>query len=61
MPGKDLTVRQSSANRAYSRLRRPRERAIAQIKTWRILRRARTSPNRLTSITKAALTLKTHR
>ncbi|MFK0238416.1 IS5/IS1182 family transposase, partial [Streptomyces vinaceus] len=33
----------------------------ARIKTWRILRKARLSPNRLTSIAKATLTLETYR
>ncbi|KPI19886.1 SC6G9.06c, transposase, partial [Actinobacteria bacterium OV450] len=37
------------------------ERAIARIKTWRILRKARCSPNRLTSIARAILTLETRR
>jgi hypothetical protein len=60
-PGKDLTVKQKSVNRAHSRLRWPVERAIARLKTWRLLRKARISPNRLTSIAKAILTLETHR
>ncbi|WP_406053843.1 transposase [Streptomyces sp. NBC_01077] len=60
-PGKDLTVTQKCVNRAHSRLRWPVERAIARIKTWRILRKARCSPNKITSITKAILTLETHR
>ncbi|MGW6263548.1 transposase family protein [Streptomyces sp. NPDC055085] len=47
-------------NRAHSRLRWPVERAIARIKTWRILRKARCSPSRTTSISKAILTLETH-
>ncbi|MGW2584629.1 transposase [Streptomyces virginiae] len=59
-PGKDLTAKQKSVNRAHSRLRWPVERTIARIKTWRILRKARLSPNRLTSIAKAILTLETH-
>ncbi|WP_324605398.1 transposase family protein, partial [Streptomyces sp. NRRL F-2664] len=48
-------------NRAHSRLRWPVERTIARIKTWRILRKARLSPNKLTSIARAILTLQTHR
>jgi hypothetical protein len=60
-PGKDLTIKQKSVNRAHSRLRWPVERAIAHIKTWRILRKARLSPSRLTSIARAILTLETHR
>ncbi|GAA3594933.1 hypothetical protein GCM10022295_90260 [Streptomyces osmaniensis] len=60
-PGKDLTITQKSVNRAHSRLRWPVERAIARLKTWRILRKARNSPNRLTSIARTILTLETHR
>ncbi|MGW6263494.1 transposase family protein [Streptomyces sp. NPDC055085] len=59
-PGKNLTVKQKCINRAHSRLRWPVERAIARIKTWRILRKARCSPSRMTSISKAILTLETH-
>ncbi|WP_324605403.1 transposase family protein, partial [Streptomyces sp. NRRL F-2664] len=55
------TPRQKRVNRARSRLRWPVERAIASIKTWRILRKARCHPTRLTSTTKAILTLETHR
>ncbi|MGW6412648.1 transposase family protein, partial [Streptomyces vinaceus] len=57
----DLTTKQKCVNRAHSRLRWPVERAIARIKTWRVLRKARISPNRLTSIARAVLTLETHR
>ncbi|MFJ8589641.1 transposase family protein [Streptomyces sp. NPDC093595] len=60
-PGKDLTVKQKCVNRAHSRLRWPVKRAIARIKTWRILRKTRRSPNRITSVAKAILTLETHR
>ncbi|MFE5681551.1 transposase family protein [Streptomyces erythrochromogenes] len=60
-PRKDLTTKQKCVNRAHSRLRWPVERAIARIKTWRILRKARTSPNRHTSIARAIPTLETHR
>ncbi|MFI6006433.1 transposase family protein [Streptomyces sp. NPDC051366] len=60
-PGKKLTIEQKSVNQAHSRLRWPVERAIARIKTWRILRKARCSPNKLTSVTEAILTLETHR
>ncbi|WP_406054072.1 hypothetical protein OG462_42320 [Streptomyces sp. NBC_01077] len=51
--GKDLTTAQKSVNRAHSRLRWPAERAIARIKTWRIPRKARCSPNKITSISRA--------
>lgn len=60
-PGKDLTAKQKSVNRAHSRPQWPAERAIAQIKTWRILRKTRCNPNRLTSIGKAILTPEHHR
>ncbi|WP_327591585.1 transposase family protein [Streptomyces chartreusis] len=60
-PGKALTAKQKSVNGGHSRLRWPVERAIARIKTWRILRKTRCSPNRLTSIGRAILTLETHR
>jgi hypothetical protein len=60
-PGKDLTAKQKCVNRAHSRLRWPVERAIAAVKTWRILRKARCHPSRMTSIVKAILTLETHR
>ncbi|MGW7825326.1 transposase family protein [Streptomyces puniciscabiei] len=60
-PNKDLIVKQRSVNRAHSRLRWPVERAIARIKTRRVLRKARPSPNTLTSIARAILTLETHR
>ncbi|MFJ9753065.1 transposase family protein, partial [Streptomyces chartreusis] len=48
-PGKDLTVKQRSVNRAHSRLRWPVERTTASVKTWRIFRKARCSPSRMTS------------
>lgn len=60
-PGKDLTITQKCVSRAHSRLRWPAERAPARIKSWRILRKARCSPNRITSTARAVPTLKTHR
>ncbi|MER5547214.1 transposase family protein [Streptomyces sp. NPDC002589] len=59
--GRELTMHQKNVNRAHSRLRSPVERAFARLKSWRIFRRARCSPNRLTSMTKAVLTLESHR
>jgi DDE superfamily endonuclease len=59
--GRDLTAYQSGVNKAHSRLRSPVERAFAQFKQWRIFRRARCSPNQLTSIVQAVLTLEQHR
>ncbi|MFE5797024.1 transposase family protein [Streptomyces sp. NPDC056503] len=59
--GRPLTTRQAAVNRAHARLRFPVERAFARLKAWRIFRKARISPNRLTSITKAILTLERRR
>uniref|UniRef100_A0AAU1IDA8 Transposase family protein n=1 Tax=Streptomyces sp. NBC_00180 TaxID=2903632 RepID=A0AAU1IDA8_9ACTN len=59
--GRELTAHQKSVNRAHARLRSPVERAFALLKSWRIFRRARCSPIRLTSIAKAILTLEKHR
>lgn len=59
--GCDLTAYRNSVNKAHSRLRSPVERAFAQLKQWRIFRRARCSLNRLTSVVQAVLTLEQHR
>jgi hypothetical protein len=59
--GRELTVHQESVNRAHARLRSPVERAFARLKDWRIFRHARCSPNRLTSMVQAVLTLEQHR
>ncbi|MFD5514274.1 IS5/IS1182 family transposase, partial [Streptomyces sp. NPDC127051] len=45
----------------HARLRAPGERAFAQLKSWRILRRARCSTNRISQIIKAIHTLLTCR
>jgi hypothetical protein len=39
----------------------PVEGGVARLKTWRIFRRSRCSPNRMTSIAKATLTLEPQR
>ncbi|MBH1934162.1 transposase family protein [Streptomyces sp. AV19] len=44
-------------NRVHARLRAPGERAFAQLKSWRILRRARCSTNRISRIAQAVHTL----
>ncbi|GAA3065725.1 hypothetical protein GCM10020000_86160 [Streptomyces olivoverticillatus] len=59
--GRELTTKQKNVNRAHARLRAPVERAFARLKAWRIFRRARISPNRLTSIVCAILTLERQR
>lgn len=54
-PGRPLTSRQAAVNPAHARLRFV-EPAFARLKVWRTLRKARISPNRLTSIVRAVLT-----
>ncbi|WP_329449152.1 transposase family protein (plasmid) [Streptomyces sp. NBC_01426] len=58
---RELTVKEKAVNRTHARLRSPVERAFARLKAWRIFRRARVSPNTLTSMTKAVLTLEKQR
>jgi hypothetical protein len=48
-------------NRALAAARAPVERGVARLKSWRIFRRSRGSPNRMTSIAKAILTLERQR
>jgi transposase len=57
----ELTPTQRTVNRALSAARAPVERSVARLKSWRIFRRARCSPNRLSSIAAAALTLERQR
>jgi transposase len=60
-PGRGLTPTQQTVNRALSAARAPVERGVARLKSWRIFRKARCSPNRMSSITAAILTLERHR
>ena len=60
-PGRDLTPTQQTVNRALSAARAPVERGIARLKSWCIFRRSRCSPNRMTSIAAAVLTLERQR
>ncbi|MFF0110415.1 HARBI1 family protein [Streptomyces hirsutus] len=60
-PGGELTPTQSTVNRALATARAPVERGMARLKSWRVFRRSRSSPNRMTSITKAVLTLERQR
>jgi hypothetical protein len=60
-PRGELTPTQRTVNRALAQARAPVERGMARLKTWRIFRRSRISPNRMTVITKAVLTLERHR
>ncbi|WP_432086350.1 transposase [Streptomyces sp. bgisy095] len=57
----ELTPTQRTINRALSAARAPVEQSIARLKSWRIFRRARCSPSRLTSIAAAILTLERQR
>jgi hypothetical protein len=51
--GKGKPESQKEANRAHARLRGPGERANAQLKTWRILRKLRCSPRSAGKLAKA--------
>ncbi|MFB7107038.1 transposase family protein, partial [Streptomyces hydrogenans] len=52
---------QRTVNRALAAARAPVERGMARLKSWQIFRRSRISPNRMTVITKAVLTLERQR
>ncbi|MGW4734780.1 transposase [Streptomyces shenzhenensis] len=60
-PGGELTLTEQTANRALSAARAPVERGMARLKSWQIFRRSRISPNRMSVITKAVLTLEKQR
>ncbi|GHE14032.1 transposase family protein [Streptomyces alanosinicus] len=60
-PGRELTPTRQTVNRALSATRAPVERGVARLKSWRIFRRSRCSPNRMTSIAAAVLTLERQR
>ena len=57
--GKNKPESQKEANRAHARLRAPGERANAQLKTWRILRKLRCCPWRAGQLAKAIHVLQT--
>jgi len=56
-PLQELTPTEKTLNRALAAARAPVERGVARLKSWQIFRRSRCSPNRMTSIAKAILTL----
>ncbi|MFI2458250.1 transposase family protein, partial [Streptomyces sp. NPDC019539] len=45
--GRDLPEQYAQFNRDHAQVRAPGERAFADLKQWRILRKARRSPNRI--------------
>jgi DDE superfamily endonuclease len=59
-PGKNKPESQKEANRAHAKLRAPGERANAQLKIWRILRKLRCCPWRAGQLAKAFHTLELH-
>jgi len=57
--GRNKPASQKAANRAHAKLRAPGERANAQLKTWRILRKLRCCPWRAGQLAKAIHVLQT--
>ncbi len=60
-PGGELSPTRRTVNRALAQARAPVERGMARLKSWRIFRRSRVSPSRMTSIAAAVLTLERQR
>ncbi|MFI1184379.1 transposase family protein, partial [Streptomyces sp. NPDC020799] len=60
-PGGDFSPAQRTVNRALSAARAPVERGVARLKSWRVFRKARCSPNRMPAIARAVLTLERQR
>ncbi|MEV6986775.1 transposase family protein [Sphaerisporangium sp. NPDC051017] len=58
--GKNKPESQKLANRSHARLRGPGERANAQLKSWRILRKLRCSPSKAGHLCKAIAVLQNH-
>ena len=52
-----LSTTQKVVNTAHARLRGPGERANAQLKAWKVLRKIRSSPNHATRLVNAVQTL----
>ena len=57
--GRNKPASQKDANRAHARLRAPGERANAQLKSWRIVRKLRCCPWRAGQLAKAIHVLQT--
>ncbi|MGI5412693.1 transposase family protein [Streptomyces chartreusis] len=60
-PGRDLTPTQQTISRALATARAPVERGPARLKSWQIFHKSRCSPNRMSSISAAVLTLERQR
>jgi hypothetical protein len=58
--GKNKPASQKEANRSHARLRGPGERANAQLKNWRILRKLRCCPHKAGRLAKAIHVLQDH-
>jgi len=52
-----LLAAQKEVNTAHARMRGPGERANAELKNWKILRKIRSSPSRATTLVQAIQTL----
>jgi hypothetical protein len=59
--GRNKPESQKQANRSHAKLRGPGERANAQLKSWRILRKLRCSPSKTGHLVKAIAVLQNHR
>ncbi|CAL9297232.1 IS5 family transposase ISStsp5 [Streptomyces sp. enrichment culture] len=60
-PGGELALTQRTVNRALAAVRAPVERGTARLRSWQILCRSRISPDRVTVVAKAVLTLERQR
>jgi hypothetical protein len=58
--GRNKPESQKQANRSHAKLRGPGERANAQIKTWRLLRKLRSSPSKAGHLVKAIAVLQNY-
>jgi hypothetical protein len=58
--GKNKPDSQKTANRSHAKLRAPGERANAQIKNWRLLRKLRCSPDKTGHLVKAIAVLQNY-
>ncbi|RSN15702.1 IS5/IS1182 family transposase [Nonomuraea sp. WAC 01424] len=58
--GRDKPASQKTANRSHARLRGPGERANAQLKSWRILRKLRCCPHKAGKLCKAIAVLQNY-